>query len=466
MVHREPLHADELDRQVFRGMAGFEFGSEEDIEKKLVAILKSEEYIRAVQHWEKKRNNGSHLNGHGKKGSRWGDLFSPSFEGNTSSKGDPPTRSIDTKRFAGFDFDRQKLFSISTPPVSPTAYSISSSQNQLFHPSLNEPHRERPDPTRGYHPLLSMYYLAREKLTREFLCGPGQFPSLLPPIQEESSGAASPASSFEDDSSSTSGVNIHIDRSSAKREKESSPPTAAGSRADYNRALPHLPAPDTLLYSGTSYYNVNANDKPSVLSLQERDQAEAKKEEDARGNEEELQRNEGEARRKEKEAKQKEQDVRGKEEEAKKKEEELRKKDEEVRRRETEVRKYEEEVRKHADEARKRETEARKHEEEVKKREEEVRKCEEEVRKREEEVRKCEEDMRKRAEEARQKELEARQKNDVDMVCARLFILLQTPESFKKLVCPQEHQAQEMMDLLQKVRLAFTVSHHVHLTLI
>ena len=109
----------------------------------------------------------------------------------------------------------------------------------------------------------------------------------------------------------------------------------------------------------------------------------------------------------------------------------------------------------------------RKHEEEVRKHEEEVKKREVELKKREEEDKKGAEAMRKRAEETQQKELEAKQKNealDLHMVCARLFILLQAPESFKKLVRLQEHQAQEMMDLLQKVRLAFTVPHHVHLT--
>jgi len=127
-----------------------------------------------------------------------------------------------------------------------------------------------------------------------------------------------------------------------------------------------------------------------------------------------------------------------------------------------EVKEKGDELRKKDEEMRKRETEVRKHEEEVKSRQEEVRRCEEEMRKREEEIRKREEEARKRTEEAQQKELEARQKNEalVDMVCAsRLFILLQAPESFKKLVCLQEHQAQEMMDLLQKVRLAFMVPH-------
>ena len=90
---------------------------------------------------------------------------------------------------------------------------------------------------------------------------------------------------------------------------------------------------------------------------------------------------------------------------------------------------------------------------------EELREKDVEVRKHEE-VKKREEEVKKREEEAQQKELKARQRNEaleVDMIyaSARLFILLQVPESFKKLVCLQEQQAQDMMDLLQKVRLAF-----------
>ena len=44
---------------------------------------------------------------------------------------------------------------------------------------------------------------------------------------------------------------------------------------------------------------------------------------------------------------------------------------------------------------------------------------------------------------------------DVDMICARLFILLRVPETCKKLVDLQKEQAQEMVDLLQQVCLAF-----------
>ena len=95
-----------------------------------------------------------------------------------------------------------------------------------------------------------------------------------------------------------------------------------------------------------------------------------------------------------------------------------------------------------------------------------MRKREQEVRKREEEAKKREEDVWKREEEAQEKEFRTRRKKealDVDLICARLFMRLQAPESLKKLVCLQEHQAREMMDLLQKVRLALD-SHPIHPT--
>ena len=457
MLQREPLRPDELDRQVVQCMTGLDFGSDQDIEKNLVAILESEEYIRAVHHWERQRSVGDDFNGHGKEGTRWGDLpnskssVSLSSDGNTSSRGDHPTPSKESGRFSGLD---SKLSSIPTNPVNPMVHSPSNSENRLSYPSLNKPNREPLDPTSGYHPLLSMYYLAREKLERDRVYGPGQFASSQMPLQDPSDAAVSITRSEglgdSYSSSSTSGVDIHN-----KREPEPPPPT--GSKADYNR--------EPLLHSGMSYDNANANGWASDLSWQEQDQTEAKKEKDARGKEE-LRRNEEEARRKEQEAKLKEQEVRRKEEEAKVKEEELRKKygdvrkrEEDVRRREEDVRKREEDVTKHEEDVTQREKDVIKREEDVKKRKEDVRKreedvriCEEDVRKCEEDVRKCEEDVKKCAEEAQQKER-----------CARLYSILQVSESFKKLVCLQDHQAQEMMDLLQKVRLPFVDQHHVHL---
>ena len=177
MLHREPLHADELDREVIRGMAGLEFGSEQDIENQLVAILESEEYVRAVQHWEGIRSIGGYPNGHGREDTRWRDLSNPNLPsgGGASGRGDPPTPFKKSKRLPGFDIYDRKLFSVAEPPLSPIAYFPSNSPNHLFYPSLNEPNLEPLDPTSGYHPLLSMYYLAREKLERERVSDSGQF---------------------------------------------------------------------------------------------------------------------------------------------------------------------------------------------------------------------------------------------------------------------------------------------------
>ena len=187
LVHREPLRADDLDRQVIRGMnlKGFEFGTEDEIERKLISILESEGYIRAVQYWERKRNVGGDLNENGSNysGSRWGESFSNSSlaissDSNDSSKNDgiAPKKS---RRFSSFDYYRRKLFSpASSPPGTPLSHLPPNSHyHDLAHPSFSDTNREPMDPTKGFHPLISMYYLSREKLERDRVYGPGQFAS-------------------------------------------------------------------------------------------------------------------------------------------------------------------------------------------------------------------------------------------------------------------------------------------------
>ncbi|KAH8103668.1 kinase-like domain-containing protein [Phellopilus nigrolimitatus] len=61
MLHREPLRADELDCQVIRGMSCFEFGTEDEIERKFFDVLKSGAAARAVQVWERRRQAPRHL---------------------------------------------------------------------------------------------------------------------------------------------------------------------------------------------------------------------------------------------------------------------------------------------------------------------------------------------------------------------------------------------------------------------
>ena len=179
LLRREPLRAEELDRQVIRHMTGFEFGTEDDIERRLVAILESEAYRRAVQYWEDKREGPRIWNDSPSNSSlaiAWdGGMGGQGGEHKTEIPSTPPKKN---RRFSGFDFYRSKLFSPSTSPPSSPFASPSPSQSHLSDTSLSDINqKEPPDPTRGYHPLVSIYYLAREKLERDRVYGAGHFAS-------------------------------------------------------------------------------------------------------------------------------------------------------------------------------------------------------------------------------------------------------------------------------------------------
>lgn len=258
MVHREPLRADELDRQVIKGMTGFEFGTEDDIEAKLVQILESDAYIRSVQHWERKRSTNN-LNG---SGPRWGESVSNSslaisFDstgGKTDSSAPKKNR-----RFSGFDYYRRKLFApASSPSGSPISHSPPNSHHHLAHPSFSDPNREPMDPTKGFHPLISMYYLAREKLERDRVYGVGQFASSQLSISGEpvNPNALTVPTPVDDGSLRQQQYNAsaqpHYTAPVSSR-KDPLPSTKA--KADYSMPLPRLPAPETSHYSGMSYDN-------------------------------------------------------------------------------------------------------------------------------------------------------------------------------------------------------------------
>ena len=49
MLHREPLRVEDIDMNVMKGMAGFKFGTEQEIYDNLESVLSSESYMRAVQ---------------------------------------------------------------------------------------------------------------------------------------------------------------------------------------------------------------------------------------------------------------------------------------------------------------------------------------------------------------------------------------------------------------------------------
>lgn len=253
LVHREPLRVDELDRQVIRGMKGFEFGSEEEIERKLIAVLESDAYIRAVAAWDRKR---------GRNGTRWGESFSNSslaisFDGSSSNiHKDGLTPSKKSKRFSGFDFYRRKLFSpASSPPTTPSH----SPPNSQSHLSIADAGREPLDPMRGFHPLISMYYLAREKLERERVYGPGHFASSQISLQ---SGAPHNISAVDEGPA----YGAKPQSQPPKREPQSlATPTSA--RADYSMPLPRLPAPETSHYSGMSYDATAVTASPTTATF-------------------------------------------------------------------------------------------------------------------------------------------------------------------------------------------------------
>jgi hypothetical protein len=260
LVHREPLRSDELDRQVIRGMKGFEFGSEEDIEKKLIQVIESDAYIRAVQAYERK-NFGRNGHSHG----RWAESLSNSTlasldASNTNLQKPDASATLakqKSKRFSGFDFYRRKLFSpASSPPGSPLSNSPPASQSHLSQTTITDQNRDQIDPTRGFHPLISMYYLSREKLERERVYGPGHFASSQLSVQDRKQSVDTSASP-----SSYSPTKAFAAATITKKD-----PIPA--KADYNMQLPRLPAPETSHYSGMSYDATQATPSPTSPNFQ------------------------------------------------------------------------------------------------------------------------------------------------------------------------------------------------------
>jgi hypothetical protein len=177
LVVREPLRADELDMEIIKGMTGFEFGEPREIEAKLHDVLTSSSYLQVLHDWENRKDSL-------RKSSQWrnGPLTDSSntAHGMASSssmsleKGteQSPSKLKSGKRFSGFDFYRKKLFSSSGKDDKPSG---AKSVGNGVDAAAREP--EPLDPTRGFHPLISIYYLVREKIERERVYGPGHFAS-------------------------------------------------------------------------------------------------------------------------------------------------------------------------------------------------------------------------------------------------------------------------------------------------
>ena len=132
---REPL-TQPLDPEVIHAMQGFNFGSPESIKAQLVKIIESDEYQQAVKLYQREKDYPA------------------------------PTKDGDKKRGFGFDFYKRRNSGHSRD----TLTGASSETLQLGH-----------DPMYAFSPLLSIYYLVREKQERE------PAPAAPPPTRSASS---------------------------------------------------------------------------------------------------------------------------------------------------------------------------------------------------------------------------------------------------------------------------------------
>lgn len=180
LVHREPLRVDELDAEVIRGMAGFEFGTAEQVETRLREVLTSVTYRLALSDWEQRRDKTRRDKGWANEASQGNDdpLVESSNESIDTNTPLSPSKSSNkskiNRRFSGLDFYKKKLFNGNSKTEDENKHSSGGSRNSGPDSSR---YKEPLDPTRGFHPLISVYYLVREKMERERVYGPGRFAS-------------------------------------------------------------------------------------------------------------------------------------------------------------------------------------------------------------------------------------------------------------------------------------------------
>ncbi|WFD25142.1 non-specific serine/threonine protein kinase [Malassezia nana] len=125
LPERVPLRAGHLDRRVIEQMNGFEFGSPDHIEQQLDEILRSDAYLNAVAHHDREDE--------------------PAREEASST-----TSRHRMSLQLGLPFYRRKKDSEDTP-------------NTDGPPGIKAPLH----PAYGFHPLISVYFLVREKMERE-----------------------------------------------------------------------------------------------------------------------------------------------------------------------------------------------------------------------------------------------------------------------------------------------------------
>jgi len=156
LIHREPLKADDLEWDIVCAMNGFTFGEPTEIYQNLVDTLSSESYLSCVHAWEARK-----------------DKRKPPGASASSMALSVESDSPKKKRFSAFDL-KKKLFP---------------QEKKAEEPVTRE--REPLDPTRGFDPLISIYYLAREKMERERVYGKGHFASSQTSIDKNATAESS-----------------------------------------------------------------------------------------------------------------------------------------------------------------------------------------------------------------------------------------------------------------------------------
>jgi len=191
---RVPLRFGELDDEVVRGMTGFEFGTEAEISARLSDVVQSELYRQAVRNWENRggsAGSGYGGAGEGSSGASDSDKERPAMRVDGKDMKRTPTGN---KRFSGLGFYGKKLTSgfnaafagatAAPPRASDEQDPLGGVQGGSYGANGafaagngTAPRPEQLDPTRGFHPLISIYYLVKEKIERERIWGPGVFAS-------------------------------------------------------------------------------------------------------------------------------------------------------------------------------------------------------------------------------------------------------------------------------------------------
>jgi hypothetical protein len=265
LPEREPLRQVDIDMTVVTMMTGFEFGEPRDIERKLRDVLESESYKRAVDLWERRRV--------AKASSTWGRAGESPSSSTTAfnsmqslrdlgyeSPASPTKKNASSRRFSGFDFYRKKLFSPgSSPPTTPRSksppgsnpYGVPLGAQGAGEGGLRGEHA---DPTKGFHPLISIYFLCKEKMERERIYGPTFANSQI--------SLNAPHGNVQHQAVNT-GADVPAPPPSAYKPAPTPktipqpiqvPPGVQ--RAEYNGMsvhVPRVPVPEATHYSGTSY---------------------------------------------------------------------------------------------------------------------------------------------------------------------------------------------------------------------